>query len=267
MSETDLPEQHDAAPVAEVIPLARPITPPGPRDVTGWDLVAAVVIIWACDLGLGFAAGFVTGFAAGATGETTTPVHPLLLLGTALASTACMVVVCWYFVCRKYGRSLCDGFAIRPIRAKSAIGCLALGLLGALLGFVLLTWAEPGDSPMAELSESPFGVLVIAVMGLLVPPFEEMYYRGLLYPVLRRRFGSAVSVAVVTVWFALAHLQQLFGDWVGLGLVFTMGAIWTLQRHLSGSLIPSIITHWTYNACLILVLPLLIGLLTTLLMD
>ena len=80
---------------------------------------------------------------------------------------------------------------------------------------------------------------------------EEIYYRGFIFPVLCRKLGAVWSILIVTVWFGGVHAAQLHGDWALLPIVTGMGFIFTVQRYLTGSLLPSIVTHWTYNTFLV----------------
>jgi membrane protease YdiL (CAAX protease family) len=63
--------------------------------------------------------------------------------------------------------------------------------------------------------------------------------------------GARWSVAVVSIWFGLVHVPQLAGDWVGVPVILAMSFIWTLQRQIYQSLVPSMVCHWIYNVCVV----------------
>jgi uncharacterized protein len=106
---------------------------------------------------------------------------------------------------------------------------------------------------MSDLASTPQGLAAISVMALLVPPFEEVYYRGFILPILRRSVGAVAAVLLVIVWFAAVHAFQVAGDLVAIVTIAFMGAVWTLQRQFTQSLIPPVLTHFSYNSVLVLI--------------
>lgn len=237
----------EAIPAAETS--AEPVPPPiiqakpGPHSVSGLDLLAGVGIIWAVELVLGIVL-------ESSGGLSTSGFGPVMILVTSMLGAAATFVVCWLFVCRKYGKSLVEGFAIRRVPSKTIFLSVAIGLAGAVAATALISQFGTGKSLMEKLLSTPAGFAVMVFLGLTVPPFEEIYYRGFIFPVLSRKLGVAGGILLVVVWFGSAHAFQLAKDPAALIIVVVMGLVWTLQRHLSKSLVPSIVSHWTYNAAL-----------------
>jgi membrane protease YdiL (CAAX protease family) len=62
--------------------------------------------------------------------------------------------------------------------------------------------------------------------------------------------GAALAIAFVSIWFGALHGPQLWPDWIGAVYITGMGTIWTLQRHFTGSLVPSLISHSLHNGLL-----------------
>jgi membrane protease YdiL (CAAX protease family) len=249
-------EETPFALAAHDIPLARPVTPPKPTSVCGRDLLIGVPIAWGCDLvliaGAAIAAILVTLLAADALDsiEQNPPILPLLV-GQLFAGIAAAVVA-WYFVCRKYGKTFVEGFSLRPTSWRAQIGCLLLGAVSAIL-IGLAPGEDTGDSMLADLVQAPYGLLAISILAVILPPFEEMYYRGFIFPALRKKLGGGAAIVIVASWFGLIHLPQLFPDLLAVLAVASMGLIWTVLRHVSDSLWPPIITHWTYNVTLVII--------------
>ena len=215
-----------------------------PGSVRGRDLLAGVGIIWAVELAL--AGVFILSGGMKAEGPTT----PIMILLTTMLSTAAVFVVSWVFVCRKYGKSLAEGFAIRRVPARALLKSAAIGMASAVVAVALCYLFSTGESFMQELVSTPLGFAVMMFLALTVPPFEEIYYRGFIFPILTQKLGVVGGILLVTVWFGVAHAFQLAKDPIGLAIVVVMGLVWTLQRHLSRSLVPSIVSHWVYNAVL-----------------
>lgn len=86
-------------------------------------------------------------------------------------------------------------------------------------------------------------VLIIAFAITVAPVFEEFFFRGFAYPVLKQRWGTLTALLVVSAVFAAIHfdlssLGPLFALAVGLGLAY----------ELSGSLLAPITMHALFNA-------------------
>ena len=234
------PEQPEA-------PEARPEAgePDEPKRSANWlDLVIAVAILWSIELLL---AVVLLALAGGPDLSTI----PLGLLAASLLSATVTFVVSWVFVCKRYGKPLAEGFAIAGVPRRTIAWSLALGVAGAVAAALLMGLMPEGDSLMTKLGRTPTGLVVLVTIAIALPPFEEIYYRGFIFPVLSRHLGGVAAILIVAGWFGAAHVGQLTGDWLGIPIVFTMGIIWTVQRHRTGSLVPSIVCHWTYNVCLI----------------
>ncbi len=94
-------------------------------------------------------------------------------------------------------------------------------------------FAEAGPAERAAL-----GVVLIA----LGPALEEVFFRGALTRPLRRKHGLAEVVAATSVLFAVAHLE-----WQKFLPIAIFGVALGALRVASGSLLPPILLHATYN--------------------
>jgi membrane protease YdiL (CAAX protease family) len=96
-------------------------------------------------------------------------------------------------------------------------------------------------------------VLLVAIVAVAAPLFEELFYRGLWLRALQRRFGTGWAVAVSSLVFGAIHLQLYeLPALVGFGLV---AALMTVR---TGRLGPAIWAHVAFN--LTAVISLLAGL-------
>lgn len=233
---------EDVAPIPGAI--LPPPPPPPPREARGRDLLIGVGIIWGADLLIGLVL-------MGIGGGRLENIEPAAIVAVSMVGLGVTAFVSWRFVCRRYGRTLVDGFALRPVGRKAVVAAALTGLVGAIAASVLVGLFGTGKSFMDKLVADPAAFALVALFALCAPFAEELYYRGFLFPVLRRKLGAAAGLVLVTVWFATAHASQLAGDWVGLPVIAAMGLVWTLLRHRSDSLIPSITSHLTYNAVLV----------------
>ena len=237
------------------IPVAQPVIGAAGRVAPGGiDLLIGVACAWWMEIALGGGLALVVLLREGNSGTFDLGMLPPLgILATALTSAVFAGLVSWYFVCHRYRRSLAEGLAIKKVGPLTVAACVGLAVAGAILPMLGSSSGGTGRSPMAQLVSTREGLAVICALALILPPLEEVYYRGFIFPILRRYLGAPWAIVLVTLWFGGAHFPQLMGDWPTLVIVTGMGALWTILRHVTGSLVPSIMTHWIYN--LLVVLP------------
>jgi membrane protease YdiL (CAAX protease family) len=97
---------------------------------------------------------------------------------------------------------------------------------------------------LTDRATDPFGItLLVLIVGIGAPIIEELFYRGLLFRALERRFGDGwVPVAASAALFAGSHFQPL--QFPALAL---LGVILALLVRRTGRLGPAIATHMTFN--------------------
>jgi CAAX protease family protein len=158
-------------------------------------------------------------------------------------------------VSRLKGNGVVADFGLRAKLVDPAIGLgVGLGtqfiLVPAL--YVPIFWlfdftsddlSEPARG-LTDRATDPFGVvLLVLIVGIGAPIIEELFYRGLLFRSLERRFGDGrVAVGGSAVLFAGSHFQPLqFPALVLLGVILAI-----LVRR-TGRLGPAIATHMVFN--------------------
>ena len=109
----------------------------------------------------------------------------------------------------------------------------------------------PKSLPIDEFFRNRASAWLMAGFGtLLAPLVEELFFRGFLYPVLRRRVGVALGMAITAFLFALIHESQLAHAWAPLLMLFCVGLALTLTREITDSVAASTLVHMAYNATL-----------------
>lgn len=106
---------------------------------------------------------------------------------------------------------------------------------------------DPGGSnPLLELVLTAGDPIALGCFGftavVLAPLFEETLFRGVLLPVLARRWGAWAGVGMSALTFALAHLS--LGELLPL-LLLGLGLGWLRLR--SGRLAPCVMMHALWN--------------------
>ena len=126
-----------------------------------------------------------------------------------------------------------------------ALAGAAMSLAMQWLGNVL---PHPSELPVDSYFNSPAASWSMALFGTLLAPLaEELLFRGMLYPVLRRKCGILCAVALTTAGFALIHFDQLGGAWGPILVIVLVGLILTLVRELANSVAASFVMHLFYN--------------------
>jgi hypothetical protein len=85
-------------------------------------------------------------------------------------------------------------------------------------------------------------IMVLFLVSVLAPIGEELLFRGMLYPLLRRQWGAVAAITANAVIFAGAHLiWQLFPALLVIGLLLAFLREW------SKSVYPCILYHFLQN--------------------
>jgi membrane protease YdiL (CAAX protease family) len=147
--------------------------------------------------------------------------------------------------------------AVRWNWPNPRLGFAALALGGFTL--VILSLAElalpmPKDTPFEHLFDRPLDAYLLAVLAVTVGPLmEELFFRGLMYPVIARRLGAVWGVLLTALPFGLLHLQQ-YGWALAAGLViFMVGIVCGIVRAVTRSVAASFLVHVGYNGTQMLI--------------
>ena len=109
----------------------------------------------------------------------------------------------------------------------------------------------PKGLPIEEAFSTRTAAWMLAIFAVAIAPFmEEMFFRGLLYPALKRRTGEVIAILLTALFFALLHSAQLANSWGPLLVLFLVGVVLTLVRSRTGSVAASLLVHIGYNAAI-----------------
>jgi hypothetical protein len=125
------------------------------------------------------------------------------------------------------------------------IGVLMLGL--DLLGRFL---PMPKNTPFDQFFAHPSDAYLTAVFAIsLGPLWEELLFRGFLYPVVARRLGVAWGIILTALPFGLMHYLQ-YRSWGAVLIIFLVGVVLTTVRAKTKSVASSFLAHAGYNGTL-----------------
>jgi membrane protease YdiL (CAAX protease family) len=125
---------------------------------------------------------------------------------------------------------------------------LAIALV--VLGLIL---RAPGVSSPIESLLSDRRVLIFTALFIVFfgPAWEELLFRGFLFPLLKRSLGAWPGIVVTAIPFALLHGAQSEWAWQNLVVIGVAGVTFGFVRYKTGSTIASTTVHAGYNLTLL----------------
>ena len=181
-----------------------------------------------------------------------TPPRALEIVPAQIVGYLLILVVASLLFRMQYQRGLLDAAAWKspgigiPRLILWGVG-LAVGL--AMIGGLLRI--ETKDAPMMELLSDPLSLAVVAVFGITVGPLcEEIFFRGLLQPLLVKSTGVVAGIVLTGVLFGLVHLPQYGQSWQHGVLISTAGMAFGYARYAADSTLGSTVMHSAYNLVL-----------------
>ncbi len=125
----------------------------------------------------------------------------------------------------------------------------ALAILLFMMAW-LITLVLGGQETELEriLQSSRVAALIIAFVATVTAPLvEEIIYRGVLYSAVQRSTGAVPAVIIVTLMFALPHVQQYWPNLAAISSITLLSAVLTVTRARTGRLLPCFVIHLIFN--------------------
>ncbi|MEX2586516.1 MAG: CPBP family intramembrane glutamic endopeptidase [Actinomycetota bacterium] len=206
---------------------------------------------------VGGAAGLVLAV-AGATDLADDPAVLVLLGAAGLAAGA---VAVWQLTLQTFDdrprAEALKAVGLNPV-ARGQIGRgVLLGLGISLVSAVIFSrWLPPGEEvmgPLAEAATTPgwHRWVWTALVLLLAPAIEEFVFRGVLLTGMASAWGQRSAGIVVTVIFTLLHLSEAHAYLPALLPIFVIGWVTYRLRFSTGSILPGLAVHMSYNGLLV----------------
>ena len=246
------PQSPEYATVPAVEPVVLPQAPSFP-PWSAWDVagvlaftVATIVLMSAIALG---AAHLFGGGRHTALGDLAS--NPIVVIGSQMAAYPLVIAFMMVLVRNKSGLDFW-----RAIQwnwpGRRAILFLLNGMAFAfLVEFASRYLPIPKSLPVDKYFNDTLGAYLMAIFGItLAPLLEELFFRGMFYPLVRRAAGVAAAVLITATTFAFIHGGQLGYAWAPLASIFVVGLVFTLVRERTGSVAASFLMHCGYNFAL-----------------
>lgn len=135
---------------------------------------------------------------------------------------------------------------------------VVIGLILAYVSSMIIFFRTSQPvTPLSRMIESTTSVWVFAafigVAVLLAPFFEEIIFRGFFFYVIRKFRGKGFAICFIAILFGVMHFDQYWGDWAAIAMVMFLGFVLTFLRAWTGSSLPCIVTHYTYNGAMTII--------------
>lgn len=128
-----------------------------------------------------------------------------------------------------------------------ALMMVTLGLLQSVLPM-------PKDTPFEHLFDRPRDAYILSIIAVTIAPLmEELFFRGLMYPVLARRMGVTWAVILSALPFGLIHLPQYGWAWAAGLVIFLVGVACGVARAATRSVGAAFLVHAGYNGTQMLI--------------
>lgn len=248
-------------PVTDGAPDTKPVPPTLIENPvwSGWDvlLIAALtlVVVFVLQVVTAKAAEVLwyPGMSLFQAGQRIEKEHPLLLILSQLVLYIPVAILMIALVEGKYHVSFwraVDWNWPRGVWKWIAMGAgllLSLSMLESLLPM-------PKDTPFEHLFDRPLDAYLLSLLAVTIGPLmEELFFRGLLYPVLARRIGMVWGVLLSAVPFALLHLPQYGDAWAAGLVILIVGIVCGVVRARTHSVGASFLVHAGYNGTQMLI--------------
>lgn len=124
---------------------------------------------------------------------------------------------------------------------------------GPILTFVVsalgaLLHAPEVPDPVKQLITGRASLLIVMLFAVILGPiYEELFFRGFLFPLLAKTFGAMAGIFLSALPFALLHGAQNEWAWQQITLVGIAGLVFGLVRYRTGSTAAATILHGCFN--------------------
>lgn len=176
-------------------------------------------------------------------------------IGSFIAKTTSIILIISLLLSQKAGLAGSLGFA-KPKSNKWIKFTFPFIVLAVILRIIYCQDPLVPNIPIRMVF--PEAMLIGNIVGVLsilfIAPFtEEIIFRGYIFDVLKRSFGSYSSVLLTSVIFALVHGPQLRFEPLPLMAIFISGLVFGYFRYKERSIFVPIFFHFLFNLVYIVV--------------
>ena len=153
------------------------------------------------------------------------------LLPVQLIAYAVVVWIIYLLIAVKYQRQFWEALRWRTVGRNWPVFVFLGGVLALVSQLFPLLFPSHRHMPIEDLFTGPLAGYLLAFFGIAIAPFvEELFFRGMVYPVFERAWGLEPAVLATGACFAAIHVPQLGGGWPQVLAIFVVGAALSYAR-------------------------------------
>jgi len=173
-----------------------------------------------------------------------------LVLPTNMAAYVVVYLALKLVLGSRYGAPVFSSLGWRRTRLNLVLvgaGGVALAFALSALGSLLHT--PKVETPFEALTNNPYSFAFLAVTAIVIAPvFEELFFRGLVQPLLCRSFGALAGIGITASLFGALHAPEYSEQWQYAFSVLLAGIAFGVMRERTKSIIPGTVMHGCFNA-------------------
>lgn len=177
---------------------------------------------------------------------------------TLTAAAAIITFGIYVLMFRKKEINLFRRYKLKKITFKNssiiALSSLGLALFSGSLVNILINVFPSYNEASAAIDSNMGSVLGVISVVLVIPIFEEVLFRGLIYNELKTHLNIVVAIILQSLIFAIAHGNMLQGIYA-----FIMGAVVAIIYDKTRSIFAPILFHVMYNLLGSIILPIILS--------
>ncbi|XZH53429.1 lysostaphin resistance A-like protein (plasmid) [Clostridium perfringens] len=175
-------------------------------------------------------------------------IYPLVFVGDLIT------LILIYVILIPTDYRIKDRINIKKIPLKEYFNIIVLGIgVTILLLFLsgILMRLIPGYSEVAnQLSTARESIIQLIITIVLIPIYEEIFYRGIIFGYLRKNLNIVLAILFQSLIFGLMHLNLVQGIYT-----FILGIVLALIYIYTDSILGNITIHIIFNLLGLLVIP------------
>lgn len=189
--------------------------------------------------------------------------NPYLYLVFNIITSFALLFSVLYVAKNKYKTAIKDALNLQSVEQFKLCIYAFIGISMAIILRMLIPKLSTAHSFTSQMVATNNLAFTIAIFnGVFIAPIcEEIYWRGFVYPVVKKRFSLTITIFIISLLVTLVHFPELGSMWDALIKVLLGNVIFTLLRYRTNSTLSCIITHISYNAT-IAVIPIIIHFIT-----
>ena len=165
-----------------------------------------------------------------------------------------ITLILMYIVFLPTNEGLCHRIKLKKIEAKDYfyISILGIGVTILLLFLTgILTLLIPSYKETVKLmATARQSILQLIITIILIPIYEEIFYRGIIFGYLRKNFNIIIAIILQAFIFGFMHMNLVQGIYA-----FIFGVVLALVYIYTESIIGNILLHMIFNLLGILIIP------------